>query len=396
MSGNVRKSGARKGTKLKLKVIFSDNPRLLPLIQGIVKPEHIELEFENLSASKLFFRNLAEGMKTHVSEMSISETLLARERKDLFGEGRWDWSPIPIFLSRGLFWSDIYVNNNSGINSFGDLKGKKISIPDYGMTAALWFRILLKDLYGIEARDNLWYQNRTKELSHAGMVGLDREGHGVARDVALHFLPVDQAADILLDRGEIDASFPFSTTEGVTVGNRTVIDRYGGTPLTDNPHFRKLIDDEGKKNLVFEFFRKTGCHMPNHHVIIRNDVLAEHPWVAMELFEALKRSKEVAYEQAKQARSAFLYLEADYWREYADVFGEGTFPIGLPALRRLAEKSSAYLEEQRSVFGEDPFPQGLSAMRKTIERAVRGSLEQGLITKPIRLEDLYHPSTLDA
>src|SRR5512147_861375 len=143
MSGNVKKNGARKGTKLKLKVIFSDNPRLLPLIQGIVKPEHIELEFENLSASKLFFRNLAEGMQTHVSEMSISETLLARERKDLFGKGRWDWSPIPIFLSRGLFWSDIYVNNNSGINSFEDLKGKKISIPDYGMTAALWFRILL-------------------------------------------------------------------------------------------------------------------------------------------------------------------------------------------------------------------------------------------------------------
>jgi 4,5-dihydroxyphthalate decarboxylase len=303
-------------------------------------------------------------MKTDVSEMSLSETLLARERKDMFGKGRWDWTPIPTFLSRGLFWADLYVNNASGIKGLGDLKGKRIGVPDYCMTAALWFKITLKDLYGIEARDNVWYNNRTKALSHGGMLGLDSQTYGVAQDVKLYFLPVDQTIDILLDRGELDAAFPPDTAHGVTAGNTSVLDRYGGTQMANNPRIHKLLNDSGEA-AIFEFFRKTGCHQPNHHAIIKNDILAEHPWVAMELWDAFRRSKEVAYEQARKTRGTYLIFEPVYWRK------------------------------QTAVFGEDPYPLGLRAMRKTVERAIRGSLEQGLIRKPLKVEELYFRTTLD-
>ena len=126
----MRSKGKTK-KKLKLTVAFSENARLLPLEEGMIQPEHIELEFETIASDNLFFRNLSQGMKTDVSEMSISETLLARERKDLFGKGRWNWTPIPIFLSRALFWTDLYINNASGIESLADLKGKRIGVPDY-------------------------------------------------------------------------------------------------------------------------------------------------------------------------------------------------------------------------------------------------------------------------
>ena len=350
--------------KLKLTVAFSENPRVLPLKEGIVQPEHVELVFETIGATSLFFRNLSQGMKTDVSEMSISETLLARERKDMFGKGRWDWTPIPTFLSRGLFWAGLYVNNASGIKGLGDLTGKKIGVPDYCMTAALWFKIALKDLYGIEARDNVWYNNRTIAASHGGILGLDSEAYGVGQGARLHFLSVDQTMDILLDHGQLDAAFPPDTAAGVTVGNTSVIDRYGGTQMTNNPRIRKLLDDSGEA-AIFEFFRKTGCHQPNHHVIIRNDILAEHPWVAMDLWDAFRRSKEVAYEQARKTRGDYLIFEPEYWRR------------------------------QVAVFGEDPYPLGLRAMRKTMERAIQGSLEQGLIRKPIKVEDLYFRTTLD-
>ena len=81
-----------------------------------------------------------------------------------------------MFLSRGHVWPTLYVNTASGITSLADLKGKRIGVPDYDMTAALWFRITLKDLYGIEAKDNIWYNGRTRELSHGGALGLDRAG----------------------------------------------------------------------------------------------------------------------------------------------------------------------------------------------------------------------------
>jgi hypothetical protein len=34
-------------------------------------------------------------------------------------------------------------------------------------------------------------------------------------------------------------------------------------------------------------------------------------------------------------------------------------------------------------------------MGKNIQRAIQGSLEQGLLTKPLRLEDMYYRTTLN-
>jgi 4,5-dihydroxyphthalate decarboxylase len=183
---------------LRLTVAFSDNPRVQPLKDGTVKPQNIELDFITLDPSTLFYRNLFYD-EFDASEMSISETLLARERTD--GK-KWDWSALPVFLSRGHHWPYLYVNTASGIASLADISGKRIGVPDYDMTAALWFRITLKDLYGIEARDNVWFNGRTEELSHGGALGLDRAG---PVGVEHHWLTADQTLDVMLDRGEIDA-----------------------------------------------------------------------------------------------------------------------------------------------------------------------------------------------
>src|SRR5271166_3234381 len=129
---------------LRLTVGFSDNPRVEPLKDGTVKPQNIELGFVMLDPSTLFQRNLFYD-EFDVSEMSISETLLARER----GDGtKWAWSALPIFLSRGHHWPNLYVNTASSIAGLADMKGKRIGVPN----------------------------GRTKVLSHGGALGLDRAG----------------------------------------------------------------------------------------------------------------------------------------------------------------------------------------------------------------------------
>src|SRR5207244_3621692 len=95
---------------LRLTLAFSDNPRVQPLKDGLVKPQGIELDCITLDPSNLFQRNLTYD-EFDVSEMSISETLLARERTD--GK-KWDWSALPVFLSRGHHWHTLYVNTASG------------------------------------------------------------------------------------------------------------------------------------------------------------------------------------------------------------------------------------------------------------------------------------------
>jgi hypothetical protein len=173
-----------------------------------------------------------------------------------------------------------------GLAQYADAFEGRIGVPDYAMTAALWFRATLKDLYGIEAKDNVWFNGRTKELSHGGALGLDR---AALVGVTHHWLSVDQTLDMMLDRGELDA-----------------------------------------------------C------TAIRPSSRREHPWVALELFDAFCRSKEVAYQRARRYASAYLYF------------------------------SGADRQEQAAVLGEDPYPLGLRAMGKNVERAIRGSLEQGL------------------
>ena len=84
----------------------------------------------------------------------------------------------------------------------------------------------------------------------------------------------------------------------------------------------------------------------------------------MGLFTAFQRSKEIAYERARQHVSSYLYFEGSDFKN------------------------------QVAVLGEDPYPIGIKAFGKNVERAVQGSLEQGLITKPLTLEDIYYPTTL--
>jgi len=197
-------------------------------------------------------------------------------------------------------------------------------------------------------------------LSHGGALSLDKEG---PRGVEHHWLTAEQTLDQMLDKGEIDACTAIRPAARVTAGDPTVVDRWGGTPIDGNPRLKRLLADDGKA-VVFEFYRQAGCFQANHHVIVQNRILREHPWVALELFDAFRRSKEMAYERARRAAQTYLY-----------------FP-------------GQDLIEQRSVIGDDPYPLGLKAMGRTVERAIRGSVEQGLLTKPLPLDRIYFRTTL--
>jgi 4,5-dihydroxyphthalate decarboxylase len=168
----------------------------------------------------------------------------------------------------------------------------------------------------------------------------------------------------MLDRGDIDACTAIRQGSRITAGDPTVIDRYGGTPIAGNPRLRKLLPDNGRE-VVYEYYRQTGYFHTNHHVIVQNRLLREHPWVALELFKAFQESKAVAFERARRHQATYLY-----------------FP-------------GKDFQEQAAVLGDDPYPLGLRAMGNNVTRAIQGSLEQGLLTRPLRLEEIYYRTTLD-
>ena len=323
---------------LRLKTTCAPNPRITPIANGEVKVEGIEFEWD-LKPVPMLFRNNIAFDDPELSEMSISETMLTVDRKETVGKGRWNWWALPIFLARGHFWGGLVVNANSRIKDLSDLKGKQVGVPDYCMTAALWMRILLKDLYGIETKDNEWHNLRPKEESQAIALELDKDPPpGVTINWEIHGDPID-----MLERGELDAA----------IGVR-------GPRLENNSRVVKLFDDDGAA-VIGEHFRKTGCYHANHQFIIQRRLIEKDADVPMKLFNAFKESKRIA--QQRDPKEASLY-----------------FPTNT-------------LEEERKVYGDDAFPIGLKVMRKTLDRAMQGSLEQGLIRKPFNIEAMYHPAT---
>src|SRR5437773_12256302 len=85
--------------------------------------------------------------------MSLSELIITKERGD---GSRWRWTALPVFPSKAFVWLGLFVNSEMGIRGLADLRGKRVGVPDYIMTAALWFRSFLKELCGIEPADVSW------------------------------------------------------------------------------------------------------------------------------------------------------------------------------------------------------------------------------------------------
>jgi len=343
---------------LKLTVGFSRNPRVEPLVDGTVKPQNIDLQFVLHPIAELFYRNLKFD-EFDVSEMSLSAYLNVIERRD---GSKWQWSGLPVFPSRAFHvWQDLFVNTDAKINHPGDLKGKRIGVPDYLVTAVVWMRIMLKELYGIKAEDNVWYLGRTKEFSHAAMFGLDQNP---PPGVSINWLTEEQSLDVMLARGELDAAYGFAPRLDPALRDFRRIDRYGETPISGNPRIRKFLPDQGRQ-IISEYCRKTGILPANHFMFVQNRILEQHPWVALELYKAFQRAKEVAYERARRSRSTYLFFEGEDYKN------------------------------QSETFGADPYPFGLKENRNMLEILFRCYHEERLTEKLARVEDIFFRTTLD-
>ena len=340
---------------LNLKVGLTKNPRFEPLIDGTVKSAKLNLDITVTTPPELFYRNLKND-EFDIFEMSISEYLITREQAK--GE-RWQWCALPIFPAKAFVWLGLFVNTASGVKSLADLRGKRVGVPDYVMTAALWFRVFLRELHGIEPHEIFWFIGRIKDLSHGGLLNIDTKPPA---DVSLTWLTAEQTFDVMLDRGELDAAYGFAPRHDPKLFKLN-IDRYGGTPLEGNPRLEKLFPDGGCA-VVKAFFQKTGIVPANHVIVAQRRLLEENPRLGAELLQLFAASKQVAYEKNNFAAPAYLYFEA---------------------MNRA---------EQTNLYGDDPFPFGIEKNRRMLETLFRSSHEQGLTQTLAKIEDVFHPALL--
>ena len=341
---------------LNLKVGVTKNPRFEPLIDGSVKSAKATLDIHVTTPPELFFRNLKND-EFDVFEMSLSEFLITREQAK--GD-RWQWAALPIFPAKAFVWMTLFVNTGAGIQGLCDLKGKRVGIPDYVMTAGLWFRVILRELCNIQPKDISWFIGRVQDLSHGGLLGMDtRPPAGVSTT----WLTKEQTFDVMLDRGEIDAAYGFAPRHDAKLMTLN-IDRYGGTPLEGNPRLRKMFADGGL-SIVEQFYQKTGIVPANHVIVAQRRLLEENSWLPGEIVRLFSESKRIAYERGNYGNPAYLYFER-------------------------SDRAS-----QEQMVGSDPFPFGIVNNRQMLETLFRNSHEEGLTQRMAKIEEVFFPALLD-
>ncbi len=305
------------------------------LIDGTIKPTGIDLTYLVTPLQDLF-RRMVQHEEFDAAEMSMS-TYIA-----LVANGDRRFVGVPVFPSRNFRHSYLFVNAKAGINSPGDLRGRRIGVPEYQMTAALWIRSILQHDFGVHPRDMLW---STGGLRAPGYV--ERAHMDLPDDVRLRVIGPAETLEGLLDTGEIDALIS-------PVRPRSLVAR-AGLVRRMFPDYREVEKD---------YFRRTDIFPIMHTVVMRRPVYEANRWAPASLFEAFELAKH-------RGRKRLLVT--------------GPLAVALPWV-------PADLEEIDEVFGgRDPWAYGIDANRHVLNAMVEMSVEQGLAKAPVSLEDLFVP-----
>ena len=334
-------------SKLSLSFASAFNERVQPLMDGTIQPEGIELVPIYSHPSETFWRQLKFG-EFDVCEMSLSSYLIARTR------GTADMVAVPVFPSRLLFQCWLAIAADSSIHAPGDLAGKRIGVPEYQMTAALWMRGILDHDFGVSQYKVEWHMERLEQLSHGGATGFTPPP-----GISFRRIPPEKNMGTMLIEGELEAALINSRL----LRQGTTLDRSGRALASrgDDHAIKPLFADRVAEGT--RFYKAHGFMPPNHTYIIRGDIHRRHPWVALNLYSAFVKAKALAQEKLVEQIPSALF------------FG------------------SEYLAMTRAIVGDDPFPYGIAANRAMLERLTDYSHEQGLTPKKMPIEELFAEST---
>ena len=325
-------------SNLILTLACEDYDRTRPLKDGRIKPEGIELNYLVMSVEEIFWR-MMKYEEFDASELSMGAFLTAAAR------GRRPFIGIPVFPSRTFRHRCIFVNTAAGIEKPEDLRGKRMGVPEYSMTAAVWLRGLFQHEYGIAPRDIQWIQAGEENPGRK-----DRVDFEMPVGVRLESKP-NRTLNEMIESGEIDAMMS---------------PRMPTCFLSGSPQVRRLF--RNYKQVEMDYFKKTGLFPIMHVIVIKKSMYESEPWVAQTLYKAFCEAKDL------------------FMRELYDT---NILRVSLPW-------TSAEYEETREIMTADYWPYGLEPNRANLETLNGYLYEQGLVKEKLNLDELFARETREA
>ena len=329
--------------KLSLTYTSWEYPRTKPILDGTIQPEDIELITTISSPAETFLRAFKFN-EYDITEMSLGSFIIAKSR------GEAPWLALPVFPCRIFFHTRVLCNKNSNIRNPTDLRGKKVAIAEYQMTAAVWLRGILQHEFGVKPNEINWYQSRSEH----------RIPISLPSDISLKLLPPNTTSSEMLLKGEID-SFLYAPAV-----NNLGVDANNPATLHNEPSLHFLFPD--RKEEEKRYYRKTGIFPVNHIIVIKEEVLNKNPWIANSMLVAFQKAKQLCTKDLDR--------------------------VDLASAPNLVWWHQAYTE-QTEIFGKDPFPYGINANKKMVETLASYCSEQGLAKRLVKIEELFAPDLVE-
>ena len=324
------------GDRLRLTLAIGEYDHVRDLCSGQVRADGIAVTPLFLPTEEIFHRFL-RYREWEMSEVSFAKYTAMRSQGDT------SLTAIPVFPSRVFRHSSIYVRRDGPVRVPADLAGRRIGVPEWAQTAAVYSRGLLADGYGIDLRGIDWMQAGVNQPGRAEKVKL-------ALPEGLRLTPrPDTSLDAMLHAGEVDAILSAHPPDSFEAGDPAII---------------RLFADPAAEERAY--YQSTGIFPIMHVIALRSAVLQRFPWAAMNLFKA--------FDEAKR-RSQFRLAEYTASR------------VPLPWV-------PSQVAAVQALFGPDPFPYGLEPNRVTLEAFLRWAHVQGVTHCAMSPEDLFAPETL--
>jgi 4,5-dihydroxyphthalate decarboxylase len=327
---------------LELSCALSENDRTEAILSGAIHPEAIKLNTTALHPSEMFWRQLHKS-EFDVSEMSISSLTIASAK------GPSEWLGIPVFTMRRFFHTGVIIRKDRGIKKPADLAGKKVGVPEYQQTAALWTRGVLRDEFGVQPASMEWFMERNPEQSHGGATGFNPPP-----GVKLNYVPRETNLGTMLVEGKLDALMHY-------IHAQNLVDRSTVDPLAD-PNVGRLFDPPASE--AHRYYGKTGIYPINHCMVVRRSIAEKHPWVVLNIFNAFQRAK-------------------DALQPELDALLEPYYAVG-------TVDGAA-----RTAIRTDVMPYGVKSAQKVLESITRFVHDDGLTNRRVGLDEIFAKQTLD-
>ncbi len=303
------------------------------LKKGDVPIKGIRPNFIEVKPIIAAFRRMVRDVEFDVCEMAPATYMIAREAGAPF-------KALPIFIFRRFHHAGLVYRDDAGINTPKDLENKKVGVRAYSVTTGIWTRGIMMNDYGVDNSKITWVVD---DEEHVKSLVLPKN--------VIH-AKEDQSLVNMMASGELSAAF----TDNAGIGRAGApTDGWQAGGRIKPPEYKELFPNA--LDLETQWFNKTGIYPVHGLIVVKDELLKKHPWMAQSLFNAFNESKEIYLKQLHNGES-------------------------------VSDKDDHY-RSMSKIVGKDPLPYGIDANRPSIQALIDYCYQQELLKSKYSIDDMF-------